>query len=319
MNKQPVVSVVVPTYNRKELLEGCIDSLLKQSYPKYEIIVVDDGSTDGTKKLLEKYSKKNPNLKFFTQENKGSYAARNLGIKNSKGEIICFTDDDCIADKDWIKNLIEGYTDDSVGGVGGKIASYSPQTLLERYSGVIDLLNQEEYTKVFFMTANASYRRSVLKRVKGFDIYFRNGGDVDIGIRVILSGYDLAYNPRAIVYHKHRATLKGLIKQKYFHGRGYSCLHKKYTKNFNPKKQILFLSSKLLQGIVLYPLMILKSFFVQDKIFYLTKRLLDILLLLSFSIGVVDESLFGRKYLGQTIDQKIKFIEKANITGGWGL
>ena len=102
MNDTPQVSVVLATYNRKELLKECLESLFNQTYPKdrYEIIVVNDGSTDGTEEVLKEYAKKAPCIfKCFSQENKGVAAAMNLGIKNAEGDIVCFTADDCIADE----------------------------------------------------------------------------------------------------------------------------------------------------------------------------------------------------------------------------
>ena len=109
MREAPMVSVVIPTYNRKDMLKECLESLFNQTYPKerYEIIVVNDGSTDGTEEVLNEYAKKAPcAFKWFTQQNKGPCVARNLGVKNARGEIICFIDDDCVAEKKWIENLI---------------------------------------------------------------------------------------------------------------------------------------------------------------------------------------------------------------------
>ena len=321
IKSRPFVSVVIPTYNRKEMLKECVGSLFTQTYPtdQYEIIVVDDGSTDETKNMFDRYLQKEPRLSYFYQENQGPSAARILGTRNSKGEIICFIDDDCVADRDWIKNLVDCYVDDNVGGVGGKIMSFTPKTIIERYCYVTDLFNQELFTKLFLMTGNASYKKNVLTKVRSFDRYIKYGEDVDLGIKVILAGYSLRYNSKAVVYHKHKETLKGLLRQKYRHGKGYACVHKKYPKNFSTKRRVSSILQKIVKGMVLYPLIILKSVFVKDKKFYLIKRLLDILLLMATSSGMINESLFGGEYLGQKIDQKLEFIEKANLSGGWGL
>ena len=104
------VSVVIPTYNRKERLKDTLESLFHQTIPKdqYEIIVVDDGSSDGTEELVQVMIKTSPcSLRYFKQKNQGQAAARNLGIKNAVAEIIGFTDDDCIVDAGWIQKAAD--------------------------------------------------------------------------------------------------------------------------------------------------------------------------------------------------------------------
>jgi len=125
---------------------------------------LNDGSTDGTEGVLDEYTKKAPYaFKWFTQQNKGPSAARNLGIKNARGEIICFTDDDCIADKRWLEELVKEFTDEGIGGVGGRILAYNPRRIVEEYAK----MDQESAIKnvflPFLITCNAAYRRDVLK------------------------------------------------------------------------------------------------------------------------------------------------------------
>ena len=105
---RPLVSVIVPVYNRGEAIGKCIKSLLAQEYPKkkLEIIIVDNNSNDKTKDTIKKYP-----VKYLLEKEKGSYAARNKGIEHAKGEIIAFTDSDCIADKQWVSCLAEGFED----------------------------------------------------------------------------------------------------------------------------------------------------------------------------------------------------------------
>ena len=202
MAHEPFVSVVVPTYNRKDALKDCLDSLFNQSYPPetYEVIVIDDGSTDGTKEFLRGYSQRIPRLKYFTQSNKGPAAARNLGIRNSSGEIVCFTDDDCIADKEWIKNLVKAYADDKVGCVGGKILPYKPTTLLENYSHKTGILDQKKFSDEIgpVITSNTSYSKQILLDLKGFDENLNYGTlnvgeDLDLGIRAKLKLIKFVY------------------------------------------------------------------------------------------------------------------------------
>ena len=312
IHDNPFVSVVIPTYNRKAALKECIDSLITQSYPEYEIIIVDDGSTDGTTRLLGEYSRNNPMVKYFHQENRGPGAARNLGIKNSKGDIICFTDDDCIADKDLIKNLVEVYTDKNVGGVGGKVSDYKIKTIIERYSRDRNLLNQE----IFFnpvITANISYTREAMQKVGYFDESFIFSEDVDLSIRVRLKGFEIKYTPQAIIYHKHRATLKGLIKQQYNYGKGNARLHKKYTKDFYPHYNLTLIPLKILHRIITYPFKILEAPFIKDRRYYLTEPILDILVFSAHFLGLLNETLFGKPYVGEKYNKKLEFIGEQSI------
>ena len=119
------VSIIVPTYNRIDSLIETINSIEQNDYPrkKFEIIIVDDCSTDDTKKKIKKISKAYGNIKYLkTEKNSGPAAARNLGIKHSKGEYIFFTDDDCIVPKNWIKSYLKIFKNNpSVGGIGGML------------------------------------------------------------------------------------------------------------------------------------------------------------------------------------------------------
>jgi len=313
--EEPFASVVICTYNRGEMLKECLDSLLYQTYPKdrYEIIVVNDGSTDGTEEILVEYQKKaSCKFRWFAQENKGLSVARNTGIKNSEGEIICFTDDDCIADKDWIIELVNGYKDNGLGSVGGKIRAYDAYTLIERYINERKLLNQERFFTPL-VGANTSYTRDIIVKTGFFDESFMSCEDVDFAIRVKIQGFESKYNPKAIVYHKHRATLKGLMKQQYNYGRGYARLHKKYTKDFLPRYNLVLIPLKIIHRIFAYPVRIVSLPFVDDKRYYLAEPLLDIMIFISHFLGIVKETFFAEPYRGEKYSDKLDFLGEQSV------
>lgn len=318
MNKQPFVSVVIATYNRREMLKECLDSLFKQTYPKdmYEIIVVNDGSTDGTRKVLEEYAEKAPcKLKWFNQKNQGISAAMNARIKNSEGKIICFTGDDCIADKNWIRNLADSFSDETIGGVGGEVVACNLETIIEKYTEERGVLNQEKFRSInFIITGNAAYRKEVLTAIGGFDTNLISCDDIDISIMAQLKGYTLKYNPKAIIYHRHIPTLKGLIRRQYDYGRGYAQLHRKYTKDFNPSYTIALLTLRMINKIVTYPPRFFKVFFVKDRIYYLSESFLDLIVVVSNLSGIIKETLFGEKYTGEKINQKLDFVEEQSMS-----
>ncbi len=304
MREAPMVSVVIPTYNRKDMLKECLESLFNQTYPKdkYEIIVVNDGSTDGTEEVLKEYAKKAPcAFKWLTQQNKGSYAARNLGIKNARGEIICFIDDDCIADKRWLEELVRGFTDDGIGGVGGKIKAYSLKTSVEKYAK----MDQESAIRnSFLITCNAAYRKDILEIVGYFDSYFRSGGDNDMGIRVTWKGYKLKYASNAIVYHEHRTTLSDLIKQRYNYGVGEAILSKKYGYSSIFMQFIIIKLLGLFYSVAALPIKLEKDM-----------QILNIIVTSAYVLGMIKGILLDRYRVERWKSEQIRleFLEEMKI------
>ena len=114
------VSVIIPTYNEKATLEGCIESLGDQTATDFEIVVVDDGSTDTTSQMLRGASKTLPNFRFFEQKHKGAGAARNRGAKHARGSILVFVDADMTFEKDFLKNLVTPITEGKTKGTFSK-------------------------------------------------------------------------------------------------------------------------------------------------------------------------------------------------------
>ncbi|MBN2013939.1 MAG: glycosyltransferase [Candidatus Altiarchaeota archaeon] len=223
----PTVSVIVPVHNAERIVGECIESILDLNYPKEktEVIVVDNNSTDSTKEVIQKYP-----VRYLFESRKGQFYARNLAVKNAKGEILAFTDGDCEVDKNWLKNLMRNFTDDKIAGVGGKVVAYNPQTVVEKYSAKYVLIQEwnvkEKYP--YIVTANAAYRRKIIEELGYFDGAQYSGGDVDMGWRVTKAGYKLIYEPDAVVLHKHRTSLYELYRQFYRYGRWYVRYFKKH-------------------------------------------------------------------------------------------
>lgn len=234
-------SIIVCTYNRRKMLKECLNSLFNQDYPmdKLQIIVI-DSSDDFNNDCPKEYQKQTPcNLKYLYQEPRGISSARNAGIRAASGNIICFIDDDCLAEKTWVRNLLHCFgSDEKLGGAGGKVLPFEPRNTVERVS--MNFFNQEYSinSQSHIIGCNMAYRGDLLKAIGGFDENFKASEDNDMGIRVSLLGYKLNYVDNAIVYHKHRTTLSGLLKQHFNYGRGNIKLGKKY-KGF-PKYQLIF-------------------------------------------------------------------------------
>ena len=216
MRNNLFVSIVIPTYNRKDLLKGAIESLLNQTYPKdkYEVIIVDDGSTDGTEEMLgELAEKKNSNLRYFKQKNRGPAAARNTGIKNAVGEIIGLTDDDCAASDTWIENAVQCFKAKTIVGVQGSTLPQKnfkkPLTLTGSFC-TIEVTEESWY----YPTCNMFYQRDALSKVGGFkeDYTLAGSEDTDLAWRIKEQGKKIVFCRDAIVYHAiiYRSHIDGL-------------------------------------------------------------------------------------------------------------
>jgi len=238
----PFVSVIVPVYNGERHIGRCINSLISLNYPssRIEVIIVDNNSKDATYRIAREF----PVICLIEDKIQSSYAARNTGIRKSKGDIIAFTDSDCVADKDWIVKAVEQFQEENIGCVAGRIEGYSPSNYIEEFLLKNHDLSQDHSLNHRFlpypMTANAIYRREVFEAIGLFEENWISGGDADIAWRMLLnSKFRLTYCIDSLVYHVHRSTLKGFFKQRVTWSYGEVLLHKKYKGNYRNGKENL--------------------------------------------------------------------------------
>ncbi|MBU0547650.1 MAG: glycosyltransferase [Candidatus Omnitrophica bacterium] len=221
------ISVVIPSFNRKFKLKECLDSLFAQVYPKdsFEVIVIDDGSSDGSKDMLEALSKTNPNLKYFIQQHKGPAVARNLGVRHAKGGIIGFTDSDCILDKNWIGLMVQAHRlKEHVAAVGG-VTEVNSSNIKARVSqflsdGAIETIIDGKSETIFFPTCNVSFKRQYI--LDGFNEFFPlpAGEDLDFFWRLFKDGKRFSYDRQIKVFHNCHTDFISFLKQAYMYGRG---------------------------------------------------------------------------------------------------
>ena len=237
------ISVVIPTYNRRQYLEECLLSLGNQAYPvaQYEVIVVDDGSTDETRDFLNEFSRNVPfRFRALHQSNRGPSSARNLGVSKASGDLIAFLDDDCIAGEGWLESLSKRFGDEQVAGVGGAIKSITSGTIPSylNYMGLFSHLIQDGVV-YYIITANACYRKAVLQEVGGFNEGIRKPGCEDpiLSLRVREHGYVLTYDPDAIVLHQHKRDLSSLLGTFFNYGRGRNILDQVFDGKHLPKRR----------------------------------------------------------------------------------
>jgi glycosyltransferase involved in cell wall biosynthesis len=216
------ISIILPVYNGEKTIQACLESLLTQSYQRdsFEIIVVDNNSNDQTCEIVQQY----PVKLLHERDIQTSYAARNRGIKNSKGEILAFTDADCIADTDWLYHVTYPFIDDTVVAVGGRVLDREPENDVERFIASLDLFSHYQEDDSFLriiMTNNAAFRRESLLSVGCFNSRLFTAADIDLAWRLQLrSNSKVVYAPKAVIYHHHRSSLLGMAKQFQRHGFG---------------------------------------------------------------------------------------------------
>lgn len=212
------VSVVIPAYNSEKVISRVIEALLHQSYPKnkYEIIVVDDGSTDRTAEVASRFP-----IRVLRLKHAGPANARNTGAKKAKGDILLFTDADCVPDKNWIKAMIEPFKDPEIVAVSGTYKTLNKEKFMARFVGYeIDQrhekMKKQKYID-FIGTFSAAYRKKIFLKFGGFDSRFKtsSGEDPEISYRMAKAGLKMVFQSAAFVYHPHPDTLWNYSKQKY--------------------------------------------------------------------------------------------------------
>ncbi len=196
--ERPFLSVIIPTRNRSALLARLLDSLAGLRYPRWEVIVVDDGSTDGTATVAERYRTGGLPLTYLYQPWSKMGAARNLGLKHARGTIAAFTDDDCVADPGWLDAMAAAFArHPEAAGVQGKtVTDHAAMTPFTRQ--VEQLEGGQPYR-----TCNIAYPVTLLRMLGGFDTRLIRGEDVVMGMRALEHG-PIVFVPDAVVIHPPR-------------------------------------------------------------------------------------------------------------------
>ncbi len=230
----PRVSVVICAYNAERTMEECLESLRRLRYPRYEVIVVDDGSTDGTRAIAERY----PEFRLISHENLGLSQARNDGILAATGDIVAFTDSDCAADPDWLTFLVERLLDGRFAAVGGPNLPppeehWIPEVVARSPGGPTHVLLTDDEAE-HIPGCNMAFWREDLLKVGLFDpIYRAAGDDVDVCWRFQDAGYTIGFAPAALVWHRRRATVRAYLRQQRGYGHAEALLYFKHPHRFN--------------------------------------------------------------------------------------
>ncbi len=229
----PRISVVVCSYNGADTLRDCCAALLKLDYPDYEVIIVDDGSTDDTSAIAGEYG-----FRLIRTQNDGLSAARNLGLQAATGELVAYSDADAYPDPHWLTYLAAAFMSSKHAGVGGPNIAPAADGLI---ADCVDnapgnpihvLLTDEEAEHI--PGCNMAFRKTCLEAIGGFDPQFRVAGDdVDVCWRLQQNGWSLGYSPAAMVWHHRRNSIRAYFKQQVGYGKAEALLERKWPEKYN--------------------------------------------------------------------------------------
>ena len=220
---------------------------------------MENGSTDGTGEVVRRFP-----VRLYHREERGAAGARNLGIAESQADIIATTDCDCVAHPDWLAELVKPYRSPEVGGVGGAVLAYraKQRSVIEMFSDkhppIKNFIGGENEFLPQFAGANSSYRRQLLNTIGGHNEMLLIGEDTDVSWRIQLeTRTELRYAPKAIIYHQHRVTRRGLARQYRLYGVGEILLDTMYSKYLNYPRTRAFQVKRISGQIAVLPRYIL--------------------------------------------------------------
>ena len=242
--RSPKVSVVVASYNGARTLKLCLESLQRLNYPDYEVIFVDDGSTDTTQKIVEEAARVAPRapypplINIRHEKNFGLSIARNTGIAAAMGEIVAFTDSDCRADEDWLYYLVGSLENSEFVGMGGpnllppEDSRVAAAVMVSPGGPAHVMLTDREAEHI--PGCNMAFYKQALEGIGGFDpIFMKAGDDVDVCWRLQQAGCKIGFSPAAFVWHYRRSTVGAYLKQQEGYGEAEALLVRKHPENFN--------------------------------------------------------------------------------------
>jgi glycosyltransferase involved in cell wall biosynthesis len=230
----PSISVIVCAYNAEATLGECLEHACALDYPRLEIVVVDDGSTDSTADIARRH----PEARLVSISRSGLATARNEGLKNTAGEIVAFLDSDAYPSPDWLYYLALGFDKEDVVGVGGPNEcpvdeGRRAQEIAAAPGGPIHVLLSDDRAE-HIPGCNMAFKRDALEQLGGFDpIYIVAGDDVDFCWRVLDRDLQIGFHPAALVWHHPRPTIGGYLRQQRGYGASEALVQARHPDRFS--------------------------------------------------------------------------------------
>ena len=223
----PTISVIIPAYNEAVVLENCLRSIARSNYPHFEVICVDDGSTDDTFALAGRLAAELPCLTAVTQQNAGKGAALNRGISQAGGEVLVLVDADGVFGSDTLTEMVRGFTDPRIGAVCGDDRPVNLDRVQTRFLALISHVGTGLLRRALHVLGmlpvvsgnTGAFRRDVLEQTGPLRTDTL-GEDLELTWRIYRAGYVVAFRPTALVYAESPSTVRGLWKQRVRWARG---------------------------------------------------------------------------------------------------
>lgn len=225
------ISVIIPVYNASQTVAQTLKALQVQTFSPIEVIVVDDGSTDSSAAVIQSF----PNVKYFYQQNSGPASARNYGAAQASGEIIFFTDADCVPQKNWVERMLQGFQSENIAVVCGSYGIANSESLLARVIHQEILFRHHRLMSVYpkvFGSYNFAIKKKIFEEVGGFNTQYRNasGEDNDLSYKIINAGYKIFFKKSGLVDHYHTTRLGKYLKEQFRHGYWRVKMYRDYPK-----------------------------------------------------------------------------------------
>lgn len=228
-----MISFIIPVYNAQKTIEKCVNSVLMQDCEK-EVIIIDNGSTNGTLELIKTLAQKNNEIKVLRKKKRGPGAARNRGLEVAKGGYIGFVDSDVILLKGWANKAVEKLeTEKDIVGVGGTARNAARGIIAELFDPLfLYYLNRTEGYVASLATMNALFKGNLIKNEK-FDENFVTSEDPEFSFRLRRKGYRLLLSKELEVLHHHPMEFKDIFRRWFYYGKNYSRPYLRYRENIS--------------------------------------------------------------------------------------
>lgn len=254
VGEKPLVSVIIPTKNGAKNIGDCLLSINRSTYRPFEVIVVDGSSQDGTGDIARSLG-----AKVIVGTGRGRAADCNVGIAEAEGEIVAFTDDDCVVDERWLERLVSCFADPRVGIAGGPDLTYTNgATAVALAAGQIHYFYRALASKTgadAVIGCNSAYRKQALLEVGGFDASAGRhiAEDTELHRRILNRGYLVKYDPACVVHHRRRQTLSSLLKKYWGDGTTMGMVHRRDSSVFRERRRHIY---PLAAGILALPVLV---------------------------------------------------------------